>query len=229
MPFFQYDHIQEYSEVKQHTFDNIVLLCPNHHAAKTTNKLSSERIREAKNNPFNATREFTSAFKLESSRNVTIMLGSNRVSCSFSNGYGNHNAIWINGKSFLIIHSNNFRLSVSLCLTDVAGNALIVINNGEIIASTAVWDYAYEGNNIKVKAGPRGILLDLNLCDTTVEVLKGTFFDTNSNGFLVQDSALHTLINNKPAGKSIGCIASDNGFGGWGLLNSKDYPEIKKP
>jgi predicted restriction endonuclease len=45
MPFFEYEHIEEWADVKEHTVENILLLCPNHHSSKTTKKLSADRLR----------------------------------------------------------------------------------------------------------------------------------------------------------------------------------------
>lgn len=229
MPFFQYDHIEEYAEVKEHTADNLVLLCPNHHAAKTTHKLSKERIREAKSNPFNATRPHTSGFKVEPSKEILTMLGDNTVTGWYPNGNGDHHPIWINGKSFFTIHSNEGWLSISIAVTNINGDVILAVYRGELVVSTATWDYVYEGSNIKIRAGAGDILLDLNLSDSKVEVVKGMFFDKNSDGFVVQDGALITFCEGQNRGFSIGGRAISNGFGGWGLLNSKAFPNISAP
>lgn len=229
MPFFQYDHIQEYSEVKKHEASNLILLCPNHHSAKTTNKLSTERIIEAKRSPFNTNRSFTSPFTIEKSKEIKVLLGSNEVSGWFPDGYGEHHAIWINGKSFFTIHAENEWLSISLVLTDSNGKILLVINRGELHSSTAEWDYLYEGDNIKIRAGLRDVLLDLKVSDQKVEILKGGFLDSGLDGYHVQNGMLETLFQGKSCGISIGSSARGNGFGGWGILNSNKYPNIQKP
>ena len=74
MPFFEYDHIEEYAHVKEHKADNLILLCPTHHAAKTTNKMSKERLKEAQKNPYNASRPNTTGFKVEPSKQLITLL-----------------------------------------------------------------------------------------------------------------------------------------------------------
>jgi hypothetical protein len=226
MPFFQYDHIQEYSEVKEHKADNLVLLCPNHHSAKSTKKLSRDRIIEAKLNPFNKGRLFTSTFGIEPSRKIKILLGSNESIAEFNKGDSEHYAIWINGVGFLVINSENNWLSISLAITDRTGKILLAVNKGELQASTQEWDYLYEGENIKVRAGLGDILLDINLSDNKLEVLKGGFFDGNSDGFEIKDGCLISYHEGRACGLTVGSKAIFNSFGSWGILNTKKHPEI---
>jgi len=228
MPFFDYDHIEEYAVVKAHTADNLVLLCPNHHRSKPK-KLSKERIIEAKKNPFNRNKDFTSPYKLEPSKEVVTVLGTNVVSGWYPNGNGEHHAIWVNGKSYFTIHAENNWLSVSLRLTDTNGCVLLLVEKGEVKASTSLWDYEWVGSNIKVRAAPRNVLLDLTLADNTVEVIKGAFLDNGRDGFAVENGALLELCEGNCRGWNIGGQCRSNGFGGWGLLNSNKHPEITRP
>ncbi len=229
MPFFQYDHIDEYSYVQEHTADNLVLLCPNHHSAKTTKKLSKERIKAAKQNPFNATRSHTSGYRVEPSNELLTMLGSNIVSGWYPEGKGEHHPIWINGKSFFTIHSDEGWLSVSIALTNDHGEILLAVVRGELIVATAAWDYVYEGDNIKVREGLRNVLLDMNLSDSKVEILKGMFLDKTIDGFIVSNGGLFTICEGQNRGASFGGECHANGFGGWGILNSKAFPSVVSP
>ncbi|WP_227136336.1 HNH endonuclease [Kosakonia radicincitans] len=229
MPFFQYDHVEEYAEVQEHKVENLVLLCPNHHAAKTTNKLSKERIQEAKLKPFNISREHTTPFKIEQSRELTTLLGTNSIAGWRPDVHGDNHPIWINGDSFFTVHTDNGWLTISIKVTDGKGNVLLSVERGELLVSTAAWDFVYEGDNIKIRAGLGDILLDLNLSDTKVEVIKGMFFDKNLNGFSVQDGALRIFFNGVETGIARGNGACGFGYGGWGLLNSKNYTKTSRP
>ncbi|MFA0438588.1 HNH endonuclease signature motif containing protein [Vibrio sp. 10N.222.51.C12] len=229
MPFFQYDHIDEYADVQEHTADNLVLLCPNHHSAKTTKKLSKERIRAAKQKPFNSTRPHTSGFQVEPTQELLTLLGSNLVKGWYPNGNGDHHPVWINGKSYFTIHSDEGWLSVSLAVTNDRGEILLTVVRGELMVATGNWDYVYEGDNIKVRAGLGDIILDINLSDSKVEILKGMFLDRTIDGYVIQDGALHTICEGQNGGISIGCTANANGFGGWGILNQKAFPDVQAP
>jgi hypothetical protein len=229
MPFFQYDHIVEYSEVNEHTTENLVLLCPNHHAAKTTNKLSRARIQEAKKNPFNRTRAKTSGFRVEPSKELITMLGSNTVTGWYPSTISDHHPVWINGQSFFIIHSNEGWLSVSLVVTDQYGEFILVVERGELVVSTTAWDYVYEGDNIKIRRNIGDVILDLNLSNSRVQVRKGMFMDGSEDGFEIKDGALLGIIDGKLFSTIKMSSADSNGFGGFGLLNSKLYPDVKAP
>ncbi|MDM3025862.1 HNH endonuclease [Citrobacter sp. CK194] len=230
MPFFQYDHIEEYAEVREHTADNLVLLCPNHHSAKTTKKLSPERIREAKLNPFNKNRNLTSGFKVEPSKELLTFLGSNKVTGWYPDGKGEHCPVWVNGYSFFTIHSDEGWLTVSIDITDEMGRVLLSVRRGELVVSTSAWDYEYEGDNIKIRAGLGRILLDLNLSDTKVEVLRGMFLDEHQDGFIVEsDGSLLTKCNGETMMTGRNNISQGFGFGGWGMINSASVPNISPP
>jgi hypothetical protein len=59
-PVFQYDHIVEHAQVQEHTLENLALLCEMHHGTKSTGNLSRDFVAEARRQPFNASRQFTS-------------------------------------------------------------------------------------------------------------------------------------------------------------------------
>ena len=229
MPFFEYDHIEEYAHVKENKADNLILLCPTHHAAKTTNKMSKERLKEAQKNPYNASRPNTTGFKVEPSKQLITLLGSNKVTGWYPDGKGDHYPIWINGKGFFVIHSNEGWLSVSLTITNEHGDILLQVIRGELIVSTSSWDYVYESDNIKIRAGLRNILLDMTLSDCKVQILNGMFFDKTKDGFIVRDGALITYCDGNFRGFSTGCTSHCNGNGGWGLLNKNKFPSIPLP
>jgi len=52
-PIFEYDHMVEFSRVKQHTVENLCCLCPTHHAEKTRGLITPERVKMARANPKN--------------------------------------------------------------------------------------------------------------------------------------------------------------------------------
>lgn len=227
MPFFQYDHIEEYAVVKEHTAENLVLLCPNHHTAKSTDKLSPERVIEAKRAPFNVNKPLTSAYKVEPSKEIVTLLGSNMLTGWRPELLNEYFLVWVNGKSFFTIHSDEDWLTISVDITDSSGKVLLSVKRGELIVSTDAWDYVYEGDNIKIRSGLGQIILDLNLTDRRVEVLKGNFVDEHLDGFIVDNGSLY----NRLGGKTVGTSSRNRsyGLGGWGLLNSKSAPNVQPP
>jgi hypothetical protein len=191
--------------------------------------MSTERVIEAKNNPFNSGRQFTQGYRLEPNKSISVTLGSNSVGCSFPNGDGCYHGLWINGQTFLGINSENGWLTISLIITDDQTNQILVVEKGEIIVAADVWDYTYEGTRLQIRSGKREIILDLNLSNYNVEIQKGMFLDKNLDGFIIDNGILVEIRSGKVVGFNIGCKSTNNGFGGWGILNSKVFPEEDAP
>lgn len=230
MPFYEYEHIEEYAQVQEHTVDNIILLCPNHHASKTTHKLSKERLVHAKNNPFNGTKEQTAAYKIEPSSDLAIKIGTNACLGWDSARIKDHHVFWINGESYFTLHANDDGwLSVSLKITDQQGEILLKVINGELSINTNIFDFSYEGNRIIIRdKNYKKIILDVRIADNKVEISHAYFMHQGNDGFIVENGVLYTICNQTNTGMSMGCISSDNYHGAWGLLNSRKYPTIQK-
>src|SRR5690349_14336280 len=63
-PLVHYDHMTEWSVVREHRADNLTLLCPNHHQQKTNGLLTEEQVRAADAKPYNRERRMTAPFGL---------------------------------------------------------------------------------------------------------------------------------------------------------------------
>jgi hypothetical protein len=230
LPIFDYDHITPYSEVLEHKLDNLILLCPNHHRAKGK-QLDVERVKEAKLNPFNKGRKVIDGYKLEPNRTIEIKIGSNGTNKIFENGNGEYHCLWINGISFLKIHSIDNWITISMIVTDGIGQPILEVDKGELKFTADIWDYRYEGSNLQLRTGQGEILLDINLSNYQVDILRGCFLHSPHNdGFVIRDDgSLLTVTNNQVRGMAINSIYSQNGFGGLGILNKTKYPNIIKP
>ncbi|MGU5889575.1 hypothetical protein, partial [Aeromonas hydrophila] len=53
MPLYEYEHMEEWANVKRHVAEEITLLCDQHHREKTGGLLPKEVVRDANKNPFN--------------------------------------------------------------------------------------------------------------------------------------------------------------------------------
>lgn len=228
-PMFHYDHVVEYSEVKEHKADNIALLCPNHHNAKSTGKLSRDRIEEGKKNPFNKGRYLSGKHTVEAGRDVYICAGSNKIVKKFENGEGTHISLGINGFNFAAVHAEGGWVTASLVLTDPAGNLILHMDRGELQVSPAVWDYSYEGHCLQIREGHGKIILELNLTNQLVEIKRGTFLHEGRDGFVISpDGVMHVLVNGKFEGVIVNTITL-GANGGWAIWNRKMAPNAPAP
>ena len=53
LPLYEYDHLVPWAEVRQHTAENIMLLCVQHHREKTSHLLPLATVTEANADPYN--------------------------------------------------------------------------------------------------------------------------------------------------------------------------------
>ncbi|MFV5630396.1 MULTISPECIES: HNH endonuclease [Acinetobacter] len=231
MPFYEYEHIEEYAQVKEHTVENIILLCPNHHASKTTQKLSKERLIYAKNNPFNGSKEHTSAYKIEPSSNLEIKIGTNTCIGWNVSRIKDHHIFFINGESYFTLHADDDGwLTVSLKITDPQGEVLLKFTKGELTVNTNIFDFSYEGNRILIRdKDSKKIILDVRIADNIVAISYAYFMHQGNDGFMVENGTLYTIGDQTIIGMDTGSLYSHNYHGAWGLLNIRKYPNIKKP
>ena len=183
MPVFQYDHIVDFSETLAHEPSNLALLCPNHHADKTSGRLSRQRVHEARQAPFNGTRNKTAAYQLEASSNIELWIGSNQT--YVADLAVEYPVLWINGQSFLTIHRDGELFAYSADVTDESGGRLLSIDHGELTVATDVWDYRYEGRTLSIRSGQGTIIFEAEIADTLFRVQRGAFVDGFAAGILV--------------------------------------------
>lgn len=225
-PVFHYDHVIEWSEVREHSPDNLVLLCERHHGAKTTGKLSVETVLDAQKNPFNKTRTATSSYKIEPSKAIDIALGSNTFLCDFPTGEGNHLLLFANSRPLFILHAEDSWLSVSfICVDPNDLQPVIGVDRGELIVNVGVWDYSYVGTRLQIRRGQGDIVLDLELSDRRVAIDRGAFLTPTGDGFFVKDGSLATFANGVPRNTFMGSMFGQNAVGAIGLNNSANNPD----
>lgn len=181
MPVFHYDHIQEYNVVKEHDFDNLALLCPQHHDDKTHKRLSAERVAYARKFPANATKKSTGVYRIYPSRAIDLSIAGNFVYGSFPNSNGSISIINIFGEDFVKLHCDDGWLSMSCKFTDLLGNIILEINQGEVTVSTGVWDFQFVADDITMNEASRKISLNLKFSDSKFKVETGSFIK-NSDG-----------------------------------------------
>lgn len=219
MPIFEYDHLVPYADVKEHVADNIILLCPNHHREKTARRLGGDRLQYAASNPFNHGRQHTAPFTIEEGRDIAVIMGSNSVLNPHFDHEGNFFVIWLNGYYWVGLHKQGDWMTLSASITDNSGNLILVIDHGQLIAATDVWDYRYEGTRLQIRAKSRDIILDIELTNESFQMHHGLFVDPrDGSGFMVSEGALHGfskrgVMQSHIRMKHSGCR------GGWGIGN----------
>ena len=229
MPVFEYEHIDDWAGVREHRPENLVLLCPTHHAAKTTGKLDRERIRLQRATPFNKGRAKTAGYKVEGDRSFQVVLAEQSTAGDLPPDGSPYHVLYLNGKTMLGVRLVDGWISPSFLLTDGAGTPVLEVEDGEITVATDVWDYTYQGSRITVRRGSRDILLEVDFSSNALRILRGQFLDADGDGFDIRDGQID--ITNQGGGGI--CLMGD-GTLGWGagamaVANHIKHPNLKLP
>lgn len=175
-PVYQYDHIEEYSEVQKHEENNITLLCPNHHQDKTAGRITKEFIIQKTGSPFNNNQSFSTPYRLFMSGNsVNLRVGGNQYIFNFSSGRNRFDAVRVNGKSIVGLTNENGNLLLDICMTDRGGNEILKVKESELEISIGIWDFEYVGNNMKIRSQSRNIEFDMCLLNDGVQINRGYY------------------------------------------------------
>ena len=235
-PIFEYDHLTPYSEVRTHEESNLTLLCSKHHADKTVSRISDELVRHYNENPHNGKVGYTSPYKIMPDRNVNIIIGSNRLIKGFPTGNGEYSCLAATASgeqggyvvSFATLHAEDGWLSLSMMLTDRHGQPILGIDHGEIVLSSGVWDFHYEGSTLQIREKLGSVLLDMDFASDRCEIRKGLFLNSSLDGFIVDNSRLTPVLNNRSSVEISGSYCM-GGNGGIIIFHEEHFKDPRAP
>lgn len=176
LPIFDYDHIEEFADVQEHTAENIVLLCPLHHGEKTRGRLSKDVVRKHASAPANRGRQ-------RSANHLHLMTGNRgrfeAGNCvhefDFTANANRFDAITMFGKTVLGLSAEDGYLLLDISLTDKNGLEILRIDRGELSVSTGVWDYKIRGQTIQMRSSQHFVSLEMTLKPDGVTLRNGLF------------------------------------------------------
>lgn len=163
IPLYDYDHIEQFSEVNEHKAENLTLLCSMHHREKTNGLLSISQVREANLAPYNVVKGVSSPYRLNmEGSNFELTMGKCKLMIDNLNPQNdfiipflidNHKLI-----SFEIIDG---RLFFNLVILNNDGELLLKVEENEMIYNSEQWDVEFVGTRMKLREGSRKIVLDM--------------------------------------------------------------------
>ena len=166
-PIYDYDHIVDYAEVKEHTFDNLVLLCPTCHRKKKKGLLTRNKIREAL--AASGSRERTATERIEQTH-YTLYIGNNVVKMFAGTVFD------IEGLGSFSV-SNVHQPQIDGVLYDENGIEAITIKENVYSLSSDVWDIEYVGKILTFRNGPRKVFAKLAFdAERQLIALKADFY-----------------------------------------------------
>lgn len=160
-PIVHYDHIIPYAKVKEHTPDNIVLLCPNHHQEKTSGRISIDQVKRFSDEPILVKKSWSNPYHslLDRSDDPVFLFGSNRFHLNkdgrphiivFSLGIPIITARYLDG--MVCLDCNFYRKN---------GDREVVIKSNEIFYRNDFWDIDWVGQKLTIRSGLNKIHLKL--------------------------------------------------------------------
>jgi hypothetical protein len=192
LPIFDYDHVEEWSSDKVHLEENIILLCPNHHALKTRKSgwLSKEAIRHRAQNPFNKSQEHTPFWPIEQAGSTfTFDLGGVELTSSLDKlPNSEFIAIELDDRNLLSVRAENGFLLPTAVFYEANRNApILAILDGQFTINTSC-SFNRVGSRIEIRNSKKKKLLDIRLFNGKLEVNIGTTLHNNFFCFIDRDS-----------------------------------------
>jgi trigger factor len=178
MPVYHYEHMFDYAEVREHTVENITLLCASHHDEKTRGLRTREQVQAADANPFNAKHGVTSPFGLSFSPQdeVTMRIGSNEF-----RSRADLVPIVVDDNPVVFFQRVDDELFLNLDLRDVANFPTVSIEDNELVATVGVWDITFEGQVLTVRNGAGDVFLRIRFVPPArIEIERARIFRNGS-------------------------------------------------
>ena len=174
LPIYHYDHIEDFVVVQEHTAENLALLCPTHHQDKTSGRLTAAVVTACRIQPANAKRNHTTPhLHLAVGDRARFVLGGVVYESSFALIGNRFEAIRLYGQTMLGVTHEAGNLLFDICLMDESGRVILLIDKGELMISTGVWDYRVEGKDLEIRSDQTTVSLRLRFEEHGFSVSKG--------------------------------------------------------
>lgn len=150
-PIYDYDHIEDYASVREHSFENLVLLCPMCHRKKTKGLITKEFVWASIKNV--NTRARTSPDEIPP-QVYSLEIGSNIIR-SFS------------GLAFSILNFGTLEIVfkgmplINAKIWDNKGEKAIEIKENNYTLCANTWDIEYVGATLTFRNGPREVFASI--------------------------------------------------------------------
>ncbi|WP_336704371.1 HNH endonuclease signature motif containing protein [Chryseobacterium indologenes] len=182
-PVYDYEHMLEWSVVQRHVASEITLLCPTHHRAKTSKRLSPEMVKKANEKPFNLNKDFSTPDPLYFEGEKAIV---NIGDCTFSTLYnGNETsliALQILEQPIIKVTIIDGHYLIDAQLYNKNNELLLSIKDSVLEYSLGTWDIYFVGNTLTIREGSRKIFVEIAFeSPDTVSIKRGNVYFKSVN------------------------------------------------
>lgn len=191
MPLYEYEHMEEWAEVKRHVAEEITLLCDQHHREKTGGLLPKEVVKEADKNPYNLRKGVSKPYNLHfAGKEAKVEIGGNSFTCQ-DRGYGTAMVpISVDGTPLIGLVLADGHLLLNVVIFDEFNAPVLHIKNNQLYYSTSPWDIQLVGTKLTLREAHRKILLEIDFYPPNRVVIERGRFLRNGVEILVRPSNL---------------------------------------
>jgi hypothetical protein len=151
IPIYEYDHMPGYANVKRHHPDELTLLCPNHHAAKTKGLLADEQVVAADADPRNRRSGATSPFALRfAGDSPEIRMAEQLFTCSDRRRPTWMIPVMVRRHAPIGFTIDTSGLMLNLEAHDGRNRPILRVRNSELELSTSVFDATLVGQRLTI-------------------------------------------------------------------------------
>ncbi|MGN6645842.1 MAG: HNH endonuclease signature motif containing protein [Cytophaga sp.] len=194
LPLYEYDHIFDWSIVKEHKIANLALLCDKHHKEKTNRLLTSDQVLKYRLDPHNLKQEFSKEYSLHfEGTDFSVEIGPTIFSLENVNPT-NDFIIPILIDNYRIISFNivENQLFFDLVVFNKERKLLLEIHENQLIYSIGQWDIEFVGRNLTLREESNKIFFDIDfIIPNKVKINKGTFY-YNGRCILIDKNGIQT-------------------------------------
>ena len=164
LPLYEYDHMEEWAVVRRHVAEEITLLCNQHHAEKTKGLLTTEKVREANDNPYNLQKGISKPYLFHFyGDKATMKIGSNRFT-SQEDEHGPGIGVMplvIDRFPFIGLRIFEELLVLDLQLYDQNHRKIIQIKENELIYDVDLYDVEFIQSTLTLRTKKGEIVLKI--------------------------------------------------------------------
>jgi len=159
LPIYEFEHIEPWARVQEHRPENLVLLCPNHHAEFTRNQRSKADISDAARKPFNLNVGIVRHVFHVNKPPLEVLLGSNRY-------IRVPRILVVDGTPLISVENlveDGTEVGISALIYSREKTEILRIERNEWITSSNQWDIETIGPRLIIRNDTSKILLQIRV------------------------------------------------------------------
>jgi hypothetical protein len=159
LPIYEYDHMRGYSYQTADVPEEITLLCPTHHAAKTRKLIALDTVVQANEEPYNIRTCVSSPYGLHyQGGTCEIRIADNQFA---GVGAAVTALLTRDEKVIEFEFSDDGQLFLNANIHNRSGEQVLLIEENEMVYSATQWDIEYAGQVLTVRQAHGDILFEL--------------------------------------------------------------------